>query len=86
MSASSVTAATSWAGLRSPDEVEIGDYASVGTNATILPDVRVGRGAYIGAGAVVTKDVPELAVCVGVPARVVRQQELRANLEEIDKL
>lgn len=45
----------------------------LGTGAIVLPGVRIGRGSIIGAGAVVTKDVPALSIAVGVPARVVRQ-------------
>lgn len=44
----------------------------IGANATILPGVRVGAGSVIGAGAVVTRDVPAGSVAVGVPAKVVR--------------
>lgn len=44
----------------------------IGAHATILPGVTVGRGAIIGAGAVVTRSVPPYAVVAGVPARVVR--------------
>lgn len=46
--------------------------ADVGTSATVLPGVRVGANAIIGAGAVVTQDVPDYAVAAGVPARVLR--------------
>ena len=44
-------------------------YAKIGANSTILPAVRIGEHALIGAGSVVTKDVPERAVVVGNPAR-----------------
>ena len=44
--------------------------ASIGSNVTILGGLTIGRGALIGAGAVVTKDVPDYAIVVGVPARV----------------
>lgn len=50
----------------------IEDGASIGANATVLPGVKIGRGALIGAGAVVTKDVPEYSVVMGNPAAVTR--------------
>ena len=46
--------------------------ASIGANATILPGVTIGERAMVGAGAVVTKDVPDYAVVVGNPAKVIR--------------
>ncbi len=46
--------------------------AWIGTGATILPGVCVGAHAVVGAGAVVTKDVPDYAVVVGNPARIVK--------------
>lgn len=46
--------------------------ARVGCNATLLPGVVIGKEAVIGAGAVVTKDVPDYKVAVGVPARVIK--------------
>ena len=49
--------------------------ARVGINATLLPEVVIGEGALVGAGAVVTKDVPPGAVVVGNPARVVGRAE-----------
>lgn len=45
--------------------------ASIGSNATILPGVQIGEKAIVGAGAVVTRDVPDYAIVVGVPARVI---------------
>jgi maltose O-acetyltransferase len=52
--------------------VTISDDVWIGTRVIILPGVTIGRGAIIGAGAVVTKDVPEYAIVGGNPARVIR--------------
>ena len=52
--------------------VLIREYAWVGAVATILPRVSIGRHAIVGAGSVVTKDVPDYAVAVGNPAKVIK--------------
>lgn len=52
--------------------------ASIGTNATVLSGVCIGEGALVGAGAVVTKNVPDFAIVAGVPARVVGDTRVRA--------
>lgn len=62
--------------------VVIDDDVWVGTRAIILAGVRIGRGAVVGAGAVVTKDVPPYAVAVGCPAKVVKY---RFTQEEITR-
>jgi UDP-2-acetamido-3-amino-2,3-dideoxy-glucuronate N-acetyltransferase len=49
--------------------------ASIGANATILPGITIGCKAMVGAGAVVTKDVPDYAVVVGNPATITRYTE-----------
>jgi acetyltransferase-like isoleucine patch superfamily enzyme len=54
--------------------VHIGAWADIGTNATILPGVRIGKGAIVGAGAVVVSDVEPFAVVAGVPAKVIRRR------------
>jgi acetyltransferase-like isoleucine patch superfamily enzyme len=54
--------------------VVIGYGADIGTNATILPGVHVGAHSIVGAGAVVTVDVPEYAVVAGVPARLIKHR------------
>lgn len=53
----------------------IGDGTFIGTNATILPRIKIGKWVTIGAGSVVTKDVPDYAVAVGNPARVIKFNE-----------
>jgi maltose O-acetyltransferase len=52
--------------------IVIHDDVWIGERAIILPGVNIGRGAIVGAGAVVPKDVPEYAVVVGNPARIVK--------------
>ena len=55
-----------------PETVHIDDDVWIGANATILPGVRIGKGAVVGGGAVVTKDVMPYTVVAGVPARIIR--------------
>jgi len=50
----------------------IADHVWLGRHSTLLPDISIGHGSIIGAGAIVTKDIPETSVAVGVPARVVK--------------
>lgn len=57
---------------RDAEPVRIERGADVGVNAVVLPGVTIGRNSVVGAGAVVTRDVPPLAVVAGVPARVLR--------------
>jgi galactoside O-acetyltransferase len=61
-----------------PLNIDIDDDVWIGANAVILGGTHIGRGAIIGAGAVVTKDVPPLAIAGGVPAKVIkyRNQEI----------
>jgi maltose O-acetyltransferase len=59
------------------EPVEIGDYVFVGARAIILPGVKIGRGAVVAAGAVVTKDVPSGKIVGGVPAREIGERRLK---------
>jgi len=66
--------------------VNIGQYASIGSNATIVAGIDIGEHAIVGAGAVVTKDVPAYSIVAGNPAKVIRQfadlGELKKYVEE----
>lgn len=53
--------------------VRIGNNVWIGTNVVILPGVTIGDNAVIGAGSVVTKDIPANTVAVGVPCKVIRE-------------
>ena len=55
--------------------IKIGDDVWIGANCTVLDGVTIGKGSIIGAGSVVTRDVPEYSVAVGVPARVIRKRQ-----------
>jgi acetyltransferase-like isoleucine patch superfamily enzyme len=59
-------------GLTGIAAVEVGDGAWLGEGVVVCPGVRIGCGAVIGANSVVTADVPDGALAVGAPARVVR--------------
>ena len=54
------------------DRPRIGDNVSVGANAVIIGPIRIGNNVTVGAGAVVVKDVPDNAVVVGNPARIIK--------------
>jgi len=57
-------------------------FASIGAGSTINPGVSIGRNALIGAGSVVTKDIPENAIAVGIPARVVGYRKQPSEKDE----
>jgi UDP-2-acetamido-3-amino-2,3-dideoxy-glucuronate N-acetyltransferase len=56
-------------------ETVVEDFASIGAGAVIVAGVKIGRRALVGAGAVVTRDVPDNAVVYGNPARIKKQRE-----------
>jgi acetyltransferase-like isoleucine patch superfamily enzyme len=55
--------------------VRIGAWSDIGVNAVVLPGVTVGKGAIVGAGAVLTEDVEPFTIVAGVPARLIRRRE-----------
>lgn len=62
--------------------VTIGPYTTLGVGTILQPQIKVGRNVVTGIGAVVVKDLPDNAVAVGVPARVIRYQD---PIEESDR-
>lgn len=64
-------------------KVTIKNDVWIGANSVIMPGITIGNGAIIGAGAVVTKDVPDYAIVAGVPAKVIKY---RFNKDIIDRL
>ena len=51
--------------------IEIGDNVEIGSDTIILPNVKIGSNIIIGSGSIVTKDIPDNSVAVGVPCRVI---------------
>jgi acetyltransferase-like isoleucine patch superfamily enzyme len=64
-------------------QVEIGHDVWIGARATILDGVKIGDGAVIAAGAVVTKDVPSYAIVGGVPAKVIKYRFDESKIKEL---
>jgi len=68
--------------INSPDygnsfgPVEIGDYVFIGPRAIILPNIKIGKGAVIAAGAIVTKDIPDFEIWAGVPAKKISDRKI----------
>lgn len=63
--------------------VVIEDYVWIASRAIILPNITIGNGAVIATGAIVTKDVPAMAIVAGVPAKVIgyRKSKLKYKLD-----
>jgi acetyltransferase-like isoleucine patch superfamily enzyme len=61
--------------LETKGDIVIEDEVWLGVGAIVLNGVRIGRGAVIGAGSVVTSDIPENAIAAGVPARVIKMRD-----------
>jgi len=64
----------------------VGDLVKIGANCTFLPAVKIGRGALVGAGSVITGDIPEMMVAAGNPARVIKKvDELTCRIDAYDR-
>ncbi|MCB8976627.1 MAG: acyltransferase [Ardenticatenaceae bacterium] len=61
--------------LESRGDIVIEDDVWLGAGVTVLDNVRIGQGAVIGAGSIVTQDIPANAIAVGAPARVIKSRE-----------
>lgn len=60
-------------GVHVSGNCNIGDFTVFGTNATMLPKLNVGKNVIVGAGSVVTKDLPDNCVAVGIPAKIIKE-------------
>lgn len=70
--------------LQTKGGIVIGDEAWLGFGVIVLDGVKIGRGAVIAAGAVVTKDIPDNAIAAGVPARVTKMRSDLKRVQESD--
>jgi sugar O-acyltransferase (sialic acid O-acetyltransferase NeuD family) len=62
--------------------VQIGNYSAIGTNSTVLPDVKIGSNTIVGAGSIVTKDLPDNVIAYGSPAKVKRANHVSEQIYE----
>lgn len=60
------------------EPVEIADYCFIGARAIILPGVKIGKGAVVASGAVVTRDVPPMAIVAGIPAKEIGKRRVKS--------
>ncbi len=68
-------------GVKSCEPVIIGDDVWIGTRVIILPGKKIGTGAILGAGAVITKDVPDYAIVGGNPAKIIKYRNTQEKLD-----
>jgi len=61
------------------ESIVVKDDVWIGANAMVLPGVTIGKRSIIGAGSVVTKDIPDYSVAVGVPAKIIKRYNLKTK-------
>lgn len=59
--------------------IKIDDDTTIGANTVVLPGVTIGKHCFIGAGCVVTKNIPDYSVAVGNPARIIKQYDFESK-------
>jgi len=59
--------------------VSVGDFSTVGSNATIFPGVSIGNNCFVGAGSVVRKDIPDNSMVIGNPSRFLKSSRTLPN-------
>lgn len=67
-------------------EISIGSDVWIGDNVIVLPNLKIGNGAIIGAGSVVTKDVPDFAIVAGNPARIIKYRFSDEKINELNQI
>lgn len=72
--------------IKGNEKVVIGNDVWIGTNVVVLPGVKIGNGAIIAAGAVVTKDVPDYAIVGGVPAKIIKYKYSEKQISILNKV
>ena len=62
-----------------PGKINIGDSSWIGENVCIFGNITIGRHCIVGANSVVTRDIPDYSVAVGIPARVIKRYDFASN-------
>jgi len=71
---------------KQPGHISIGHDVWIGDNVVVLPNIRIGNGACIGAGAIVTKDVPDYAIVGGNPARIIKYRFSEQQITTLNEI
>lgn len=61
-----------WPGAHLAGSVDIGEFSYVGTGASVIQNIHIGKNVMVGSGAAVIRDIPDFVTCVGVPAKIIK--------------